>query len=128
MHPLLAAHVIPMVTHRLMLSKPVVQRALTGPHNPRALFFDQSVVVGYIPGAPLIEIAAHDPQQGVVFYTLDQHASRPSFARATMCLTCHISATTLGVPGLIARSNAVGEDGNVLPQFGSNDITHQTPH
>jgi hypothetical protein len=112
----------------LVFSKTGVQRAFTSPHNPRALFFDSSVVVGYIPGAPLIEIAAHDPRQGVVFYTLDQHATAPSFTRATMCLTCHVSATTLGVPGLIARSNAVGEDGNVMPQLGSNDVTHQTPH
>jgi hypothetical protein len=112
----------------LVFSKTGVQRAFTSPHNPRALFFDSAVVVGYIPGAPLIEIAAHDPQQGVVFYTLDQNAGAPSFTRATMCLTCHVSATTLGVPGLIARSNAVGEDGNVMPQLGSNDVTHQTPH
>src|SRR5207237_5008229 len=128
LRPLLDALGVPFQSQLLVFSKTGVQRARTGPHTPRALFFDQSVVVGYVPGAPVIEIAAHDPQQGVVFYTLDQHASRPSFARATMCLTCHISATTLGVPGLIARSNAVGEDGNVLPQFGSNDITHQTPH
>jgi len=32
------------------------------------------------------------------------------------------------VPGLIARSNAVGDDGMVLPQLGSNDVNHQTPH
>lgn len=112
----------------LVFSKTGVQRAFTSPHNPRALFFDTSVVVGYIPGAPLIEVAAHDPRQGVVFYTLDQNATTPFFTRATSCLTCHVSATTLGVPGLIARSNAVGEDGSVMPQLGSNDVTHQTPH
>ncbi|MBW8865730.1 MAG: hypothetical protein JF610_00095 [Acidobacteria bacterium] len=128
LQPVLDALGLSVDSQLLVFSKTGVQRAFTSPHNPRALFFDSSVVVGYIPGAPLIEVAAHDPQQGVVFYTLDQHASTPSFRRATMCLTCHISATTLGVPGLIARSNAVGEDGNVQPQFGSNDITHQTPH
>jgi len=112
----------------LVFSKTGVQRAFTSPHNPRALFFDTSVAVGYIPGAPVIEVASHDPQQGVVFYTLDQNASSPTFTRATMCLTCHVSASTLEVPGLIARSNAVGEDGIVMPQLGSNDVSHLTPH
>ena len=128
LEPVLDALGLSVDSQLLVFSKTGVQRAFTSPHNPRALFFDSSVVVGYIPGAPLIEIAAHDPQQGVVFYTLDQNAGAPSFARATSCLTCHVSATTLGVPGLIARSNAVGEDGNVMPQLGSNDVTHETPH
>jgi hypothetical protein len=119
---------VPEESQLLVFSKTGVQRAFTSPHNPRALFFDASVVVGYIPGAPVIEIASHDPQQGVVFYTLDQHATSPAFTRATMCLTCHVSASTLEVPGLIARSNTVGEDGIVMPQLGSNDVNHQTPH
>src|SRR5262249_56786904 len=106
LRPLLDALGVAEESQLLVFSKTGVQRAYTSPSNPRALFFDASVVIGYIPGAPLIEIAAHDPQQGVVFYTLDQHANSPSFTRATMCVTCHVSATTLEVPGLIARSNA----------------------
>jgi hypothetical protein len=50
------------------------------------------------------------------------------FTRHTMCLTCHVSASTLDVPGIIVRSNAVGDDGMVIPQLGSNDVTHSTPH
>ena len=71
----------------------------TSPRNPRALFFNESVAVGYIPGAPVIELAAHDPQQGVVFYTLDQPAATPAFVRRTSCLTCHVRQATLNVPG-----------------------------
>jgi hypothetical protein len=124
----LSALGVPEASQLLVFSKTGVQRAFTSPHNPRAIFFDESVAVGYVPGAPLIEIAAHDPQQGVVFYTLDQTAARPAFTRATSCLTCHVSATTLGVPGMIARSNTIGEDGNVLAQTGSHNVNHQTPH
>jgi len=29
---------------------------------------------------------------------------------------------------MIVRSNSVGENGGVLPQLGSNDVNHQTPH
>src|SRR5207249_2605644 len=62
------------------------------------------------------------------FYTLDQSAASPALRRQTSCLTCHVSASTLDVPGIIARSNAVDENGNVMPQLGSNDVTHETGH
>jgi hypothetical protein len=119
---------VPMESQLLVFSKTGVQRAYTNPHNPRALYYDQSVVVGYAPGAPLIEIAAHDPRQGVVFYTLDQAAASPAMVRRTSCLTCHVSPGTLGVPGLIARSHVVGEDGNILPQTSAHDVDHHTSH
>jgi hypothetical protein len=126
--PALEALGIPQESQLLVFSKTGVQRAYTNPHNPRALFFDASVVVGYVPGAPALEIAAHDPQQGVIFYVVDQIAAAPTFTRRTSCLACHVSATTLNVPGLIARSNTVDADGDVMPQQGSNDVTHETPH
>jgi hypothetical protein len=119
---------VPAESQLLVFSKTGVQRAYTSPHNPRALFFNESVVVGYVPGAPVIELAAQDAQQGVVFYTLDQTAAAPVPTRQTMCLTCHVSASTLDVPGMIVRSNAVAEDGHVMPQFGSNDVNHETAH
>jgi hypothetical protein len=125
---LLEALGVPVESQLLVFSKTGVQRAHTSPHNPRALYFDRSVVVGYIPGAPSLEVAAHDPQQGIVFYTLEQTAAAPTLTRQTMCLTCHVSASTLEVPGVIARSNAVDEDGNVMPQLGGNDVTHETSH
>src|ERR1700674_1161496 len=119
---------VPVESQLLVFSKTGVQRAYISPQNPRALFFNESVVVGYVPGAPVIELAAHDPQQGVVFYTLDQAAAAPVFVRRTSCLTCHVSSSTLNVPGMIAHSNHVGDDGNVISQIGSNDVNHQTPH
>ena len=119
---------IPVESQLLVFSKTGVQRDYTSPHTPRALYFDQSVVVGYIPGAPLIEVAAHDPQQGVIFYTVDQKAPSAVFKRQTSCLSCHVSASTLDVPGIIARSNTVSEDGNTQPQEGSHDVNHTTPH
>jgi len=119
---------IPAASQLLVFSKTGVQRAYTDPHHPRALYYDQSVAVGYAPGAPLIEIAAHDARQGVVFYTLDQAAAPPVIVRRTSCLTCHVSPGTLGVPGLIARSHVVGEDGNVLPQTSVHEVDHHTSH
>jgi hypothetical protein len=119
---------VPLESQLLVFSKTGVQRAYTSPHNPRALFYNESVVVGYVPGAPLIEIASLDPQQAVIFYTVDQTAPSPAFVRGRSCLSCHVSASTLDVPGLITRSNIVADDGTPLPRLGSNDVNHQTPH
>jgi len=119
---------VPVESQLLVFSKTGVQRAYTSPHNPRALFYNESVVVGYVPGAPLIEIASLDPQQAVIFYTVDQAAAAPTFVRGRSCLSCHVSSSTLDVPGLITRSNVVADDGTPLPRLGSNDVNHQTPH
>src|SRR6185295_11452339 len=124
--PILKALGVPAESQLLVFSKTGVQRAHTDPHTPRALYFDESIVVGYVPDAPQIEVAAHDPQQGVVFYTFDQSAAAPAFTRQTSCLGCHVSESTLDVPGLLARSHIVGRDGTVM--LGAHDVDHRTPH
>ena len=75
--PVLNALGVPVESQLLVFSKTGLQRALISPQRPRALFFDESVAVGYVPGAPVVELAAHDPQQGVMFYTIDQSAASP---------------------------------------------------
>ncbi len=112
----------------LVFSKTGIQRRYTGPHTPRALYFNNVVAIGYNPGAPLLEIAAHDPQQGTVFYTVDQAARTPVFRRQTSCLACHVSEGTLRVPGMIARSQMVGEDGEPLARADVHTVNHTTPH
>jgi len=120
---------VPVESQLLVFSKTGIQRDYTGPNTPRALFFNASVIVGYVPGAPSLELAAHDPQQGVVFYTLEQApAPTPTFTRRTTCLTCHVSSDTLEVPGTIARSHLVGDDGRMLANVTSHTVDHRTPH
>jgi hypothetical protein len=115
-------------TQLLVFSKTGIQAAATGPANPRALYFDDTVVVGYIPGARVLELTAHDAEQGVGFYTLDQSPSpAPRFVRRTNCLNCHVAASTLDVPGLIARSHVLGADGGLLPQLPVEAVDHRTP-
>jgi hypothetical protein len=128
LRPVLDALGVPVESQLLVFSRTGVQRAHTSPHDPRAIFFDDSVAVGYLPSAPVIEIAAHDPQQGVIFYTVDQSAPSAVFKRQTSCLTCHQSESTLNVPGVIAHSNAVDAEGNVIAELGGNDVDHRTPH
>jgi hypothetical protein len=69
--------------------------------NPRAIYFNDSVSVGYIRGAGLIEIVAQDNAMGSIFYTVHEvPAQLPTFGRDSQCLRCHLSWDTLGVPGL----------------------------
>jgi hypothetical protein len=119
---------VPVQSQMLVMSKTGVQGLHTGPDNPRAIYFNDALTVGYIRGAPLLEFAVHDPQQGVIFYTLDQKPqARPAFDRPTACLRCHQVYSTLHVPGMIARSVFIAPDGLPLGQFGSYDTDDRTP-
>jgi hypothetical protein len=126
--PILRALDISPESQLLVFSKTGVQRVRTSPRNPRALYFDDSVVVGYIPGARYLEIASHDPEQGVIFYTVDQVVtSAPEVSRQMNCLTCHVSGSTLDIPGLITRSNFTNAEGELIPQLGFHIVDHRTP-
>ena len=108
--------------------RPAFRTRLRVPENPRALYFNDRVVVGYIPGAPVIELASHDPSQGVIFQTLKQDAWLPAqFARPDRCLSCHLSANSMEVPGILVRSMFTGVDGRAMPQLGSFLIDHRAP-
>jgi hypothetical protein len=96
----------------LAFSKTSFQAARIGPRNPRAIYFNDDVAVGWVRGGDGLEIAAGDPKQGVVFYTLDtQKVDRPRLTRRQECLHCHQGPATLGVPGIFVGSvypNAAG--------------------
>jgi hypothetical protein len=65
------------------------------------VYFNDTAAVGWVRGAEMLELAAQDPRQGVVFYTLAQtSAGGPHVKRETRCLLCHLTWDTLGVPGL----------------------------
>jgi hypothetical protein len=69
------------------------------------VYFTDTVAVGYVRGARIIEVAAQDANQGVVFYELSQQEqAAPAFKRNNDCLACHLSWETLGVPGLMVQS------------------------
>ena len=75
--------------------------------NPRAIFFNDSVAVGWVRDAELLEVVAQDPRQGVIFYAIPQETDgEPRFTRNDRCLACHLSWDTLGVPGLQVLSMA----------------------
>jgi hypothetical protein len=129
LRPVLEALRVPVESQMLVMSKTGVQGLYTGPDNPRAIFFNDAVTVGYIRGAPLLELTVHDAEQGVLFYTVEQKAqARPVFERRPACLSCHQNYSTLHVPGLLMRSVFMAPDGLPLAQFGSYDADDRTPY
>jgi hypothetical protein len=112
----------------LVFSKTSLQRERISPHTPRALYFADDVYIGFIPGAPIMEISSVDPKLGGVFYTLDQKkVERPKFVRNDQCLECHASAKSMGVPGHLVRSFATDESGVVDLSSGTSQVNHRTP-
>jgi hypothetical protein len=99
---------VPVDSQLLVFSRFSLQRKLINEQNPRALFFNDRVALGWVRGGDLLEVAAHDESAGVVFYTLEQRADTaagpPQFKRAFECLGCHVTGSTLGVPGLLMFS------------------------
>jgi hypothetical protein len=99
---------IPVDSQLLVFSRASLQGKLINDRNPRALFFNDRVALGWVRGGEIIEVAAHDETAGVVFYTLDQRADpasgSPQFKRAFQCLGCHLAGDTLGVPGFLMFS------------------------
>ena len=89
----------------LVFSETSKQAKHINPTHPRAIYFNDSVAVGWVPGTEVLEVAAHDAEQGVSFYTLEQAASeKPQLTRQIGCLLCHLSWDTLAVPGLTTLS------------------------
>jgi hypothetical protein len=124
----LAALDVPIESQLVVFSKTSLQARLINPRNPRTIFFNDSVAVAWVRGEPFVEVAAEDPQQGVIFYTLEQQATnKPQFTRQEICLTCHESYSSMGVPGMLVRSVFPGSDGTPLRQLGDHLPDHRTP-
>jgi hypothetical protein len=119
---------VPAESQVLVFSKTSFQAPRIAPRLPRALYFNDSVSVGWVRGGDVLELAAVDPRQGVIFYTLDQDPSgKPRFERRDTCLQCHQSGATEGVPGLVVRS--VFPEPSGMPQFhaGTFVTDHRSP-
>ena len=119
---------VPASSQMLVFSKTSVQRRFIHSENPRALYFSDDVYVGFVPGAPDLEIAAVDPSLGTVFYTVSQDNAEPlRFRRNDDCLSCHASARTMGVPGFIVRSLETDAAAEIIAGTDTNNVTHCTP-
>lgn len=90
---LLAALDVPVESQIAVFSKTSIQAMRIEPSNPRVLYFNDSVVVGWVRGG-FIELAALDPGQGIRYYTIQQRPNERLEGRRD-CARCHTSGAAL---------------------------------
>jgi hypothetical protein len=113
----------------LVFSKTSFQHTLINPKNPRAVYFNDNVAIGMVPGGTVYEMVALEPSHGLAFYTLDtKKTDRPSFQRRGVeCLFCH-GPGNKGAAALVVASVIPSADGT--PAYTSafiDTIDHRTP-
>jgi hypothetical protein len=113
----------------LVFSKTSSQVSQISPATPRALYFNDNASVGYVQGGQMLELAALDPTQGVIFYTLDvQKSDKPSFDRQELtCLQCHMTPATLNIPGIMVSSVYPIDPRSGFRRAGSFATDHRIP-
>jgi hypothetical protein len=122
---------VPRSSQLLVFSKTSFQAARISPRTPRAIYFNDDVYIGWVPGGDVVEVSSVDPHLGAVFYTLDQSpegGQKPLFERQThACLSCHSSVRTNDVPGHFMRSVFTRPDGLPAYNGGTFDTTDASP-
>lgn len=75
----------------LVFSKTSFQAELISPQKPRALYFNDDVIVGAVQDAAVLEVISLDPADGVQFFSLEQAKSdSPRFhSERGSCTFCH---------------------------------------
>jgi len=111
---------IPASSQTLVFSKTSLQTDRISPANPRALYFNDDVYVGWIPDAPMLEVASVDPRFGTLFYTLPQAETKtPSFVRLDQpCISCHGPVSDdVPAPLILMMSSEVNDAGDDAKEF-----------
>ncbi|HEX9005498.1 MAG TPA: hypothetical protein VGB07_36660 [Blastocatellia bacterium] len=120
---------IPVNSQSLVFSKTSFQFRKISPQTPRALYFNDDVYVGWVKDGKALELISFDPNQGAIFYILDeQKVEKPAFERAELdCTQCHVVAATRNVPGVLLRSIYPKPTGTQATQTASFTTGHQSP-
>ena len=112
----------------LVFSKTSFQASKISTTEPRALYFNDNVAVGFVKDGEVSEVVSLDPKQGIIFSTLDIHeAAKPGFARRDVCLQCHQGPASLGVPGIFISSVYPGPTSMPAFRAGAYATDHRSP-
>jgi hypothetical protein len=119
---------IPISSQMLVFSKTSVHRAMISPDEPRALYFNDTAYIGWVPRSPVLEVASVDSRLGAVYYVLLQRKmEQPRFVRnVANCLECHAGVISRQVPGHLMRSvfpDAEGEPEQGAPSYQTTDAS-----
>jgi len=119
---------IPASSQMLVFSTTSLQLSLISPANPRALYFNEDVYLGYVPGGR-VEIVSLDPELGSIFYIFDiPKDTKPlRIERSERCMNCHAGEDTGYVPGLVIKSVVPGPTGGSLIAYRQAQTGHGVP-
>lgn len=125
---LLDALEIPVSSQGLVFSKTSLQAGRISPKNPRAIYFNDDVYIGWVQGSSLLELSTTDPNLGAAFYTIRMRPGRTYLSRENNgCLACHYLPTTQRVPGHTVRSVLTRASGNINSLERSYVTDHTSP-
>lgn len=107
---------IPVESQVMVFSKTSLQRKPVTPDNPRAIYFNDDVYVGWMPGGR-VEVSSFDPNIGSIYYyerDFDDGPERPLFHRERRCIGCHAGSATNFIPGPMGMSVFANETGRPM--------------
>lgn len=120
---------VPVSSQMLLFSTTSLQLRLISPRNPRALYFNEEIYVGWVPGGAL-EFVSMDPDLGGIFYITDiprGPSQNMKLDRANKCMNCHHDDDTRYVPGVVIKSVLPGPTGGTISTFRPAQVGHQIP-
>jgi len=125
---------VPEASQVLVFSQTSFQNDRIRPEHPRAIYFNDEVYVGWVPGG-LMELTPMDPRLGPIFYTFDPRAAVAGaakghgsghFRRDADCLRCH-GTFVRDVPAVFVRSLMVDAEGRPTGTLGGRLVDFTTP-
>ncbi|MCB1099957.1 MAG: hypothetical protein KDN22_30610 [Verrucomicrobiae bacterium] len=107
---------IPVSSQVMVFSKTSLQRRPVTPENPRAIYFNDEVYLGWMPGGR-VEVSSFDPNVGSIYYyerDFDDGKELPLFYRERRCIGCHAGSATNFIPGPMGMSVFANETGRPM--------------
>ena len=128
LRPILKELDVSVTSQGLVFSKTSLQVEHIATRNPRAIYFNDDVYVGWVRGSNLIELSVSDAKLGAAFYSAEQLGSRLRIRRRDYdCLACHATSMTQSVPGHTVRSVFPRHDGSFDFRRKSFVTDHKSP-
>jgi uncharacterized protein (TIGR03067 family) len=114
----------------LVFSKTSFQQELISPAKPRALYFNDNVILGVVQDASVYELISVEPDEGLLFFSLDQgKADQPHFKpERGSCSFCH-GPINRYAQGVMVATVFPGPNGEAYhPSMGTRELFHLTDH
>jgi hypothetical protein len=119
---------IPRESQVLVYSKTSFQTGKIRPENPRAIYFNKDIYVGWVPGGDFLEVSASSPSTGTNFYSVERENDHPKLVREThRCLNCHGGSFTREIPSPLVRSVFPDATGQPIFKAGTTVVDQTTP-